>query len=183
MFETMIEVESKVFIENPAEIRRRAKTIGRYTGIELKVDDYYTIDNLRQYPRESIRVRKVNGFYITNFKKRLSYEDGVHAKDEIEHKVDNLEGFLNLMKDFGFKQWLRKEKKCEIYQIKHNFHVELNRVKGLGWFVEVEYMVRRKSQIKSARKQVVKVMKELGFKERDAIKSGYTKMLWEKKNK
>ncbi|HLF53910.1 MAG TPA: class IV adenylate cyclase [Candidatus Nanoarchaeia archaeon] len=179
----MIEVESKFFASSPGEIRRKAKALGKYTGTEIKIDDYYTTCSLKRYPKESIRIRKVNGFYITNFKKRISYEDGVHAKREIEHKVRDLNGFLSLMRSFGFEKWLRKEKRCEIYQIKNNFHVELNKVKGLGWFVEIEYLVKKESQIKAARKEVVRVMKSLGFREKDAIKLGYTKMLWEKADK
>ena len=179
----MIEVESKIFVENPREIRKKARALGKYSGVELKVDDYFTIENLRSYPEESIRIRKVDGHYIANFKQRLSYEHGVHAKKEIEYTVKDIGCFMRMMKSFGFKRWLRKEKRCEIYGIKKNFHIELNRVKRLGWFVEIEYLVRKMSEIKHARREVGEVIKKLGLREEDAIKKGYTKMLWEKRHK
>lgn len=176
----MIEVESKIFVENPNAIRERAKMLGKYSGTELKIDDYFTRESIDRYPKESMRVRKVNGFYITNFKQRLSYEHGVHAKKEIEHIVKDIRSLMRVMAAFGFRKWLRKEKRCEIYEIKKNFHIELNYVKKLGWFVEIEYLVKKVSQIKSARQEVVRVIEALGLDERDAIKKGYTKMLWEK---
>ena len=179
----MIEVESKVSVKNPSIVRKKAEALGRYTGTEIKIDDYYTQEKTNHYPKESIRIRKVNGFHIANFKQRLSYEGGVHAKRELEYRVENIKEFLGLIKDFGFKKWVRKEKRCEIYQIKKNFHIELNHVKSLGWFAEIEYLVKNESSINLARKEVVKLMEKLGFNEKDAIKSGYTKMLWEKRHK
>lgn len=178
----MIEVESKVPVSNPGEIRKKARALGKYRGIEIKIDDYFTKEDTSSYPKASIRIRKVNGFYVTNCKKRLSYEKGVHAKKETEYNIKDFSRFLRLMKNLGFKKWLRKEKRCEIYEIKKNFHIELNRVKKLGWFVEIEYLVRQESQIRTARKAVSDVMRKLGFSEREAIKKGYTKMLWEKRH-
>jgi len=176
----MIEVESKVSVSNPGEIRKKVRLLGKYSGIEIKIDDYFTKEETSSYAKASIRIRKVNGFYITNFKQRLSYEKGVHAKKEIEYNIKDFSKFLKLMKNLGFKKWLRKEKKCEIYKIKKNFHIELNHVKKLGWFVEIEYLARRESQIGAAREAVNEIMRKLGFSEREAIKKGYTKMLWEK---
>src|SRR3989304_3608667 len=105
----MIEVETKVSVENPSDVRKKAKTLGRYTGTELKVDDYYTQEKLNHYPKESIRIRKVDGYYVANFKQSLSYDEGVHAKREMEYKLSNIRDFLGLMKDLGFKKWMRKE--------------------------------------------------------------------------
>jgi len=48
--------------------------------------------------------------------------------------IFNQKHYLKLTKEV--RKWLRKEKRCEIYTIKKNFHIELNHVKNLGWFVE-----------------------------------------------
>ena len=125
----MIEVEAKVKISSPDEFRKKIKLIGKYKGKEKKVDDYYTIEELNQYPKKSLRIRRRKGFYEINFKQRVSYDHSVYAKKEVEFKVSNLDGFLNLIKDFGFKKWLRKEKKTELYQNNKNFHIEINNVK------------------------------------------------------
>lgn len=179
----MIEVETKIRAANPSEVRKRAREIGKFTGVEMKVDDYYALNVDGKYPGKSLRIRKADGIYIVNFKHGLSYLGGVHAKKETEFKVSNIKDFLRLIEDFGFRKWLTKEKRCEIYEIKKNFHIELNHVKGLGWFVEIEYLARKESEIKDARKEVSEVIKQLRLNERNAIKAGYTKMLWEKRQR
>ncbi len=178
----MIEVETKVFLGDKSldDARKRAKEIGNYLGALTKIDDYYTLEDLNHFPKKSLRVRRVGGFYIVNFKRRLSFKDSIHAKKEVEFEASDIRCFLKLIADFGFKKWLTKEKTCEIYKIKGNFHIELNNVKGLGWFAEVEYLVDDESEIEAARKEVLSVMERMGYKKKDFVKQGYTKLLWNK---
>lgn len=178
----MIEVEAKVLVRNPDAIRKKAGVLGKFIGKQKKVDDYYTLESPGHYPEKSLRIRKVDGYHVVNFKHRLSYEKGVDAKKEVEFKVSNIEDFLRLIEDFGFRKWVTKEKECEIFEIKKNFHIELNKVKGLGWFVEIEYLSDKKG-MRKARNEVFIVLEKLGFRREDSIKSGYTKQLWDKKNK
>lgn len=177
----MIEVETKVFLgDRLGDVRKKSGEIGKYSGTVTKVDDYYTLEDLERFPKKSLRVRRVGGFYIVNFKQRLSYKDSIYAKKEVEFEASDIRCFLKLIEDFGFKKWLTKEKTCEIYKIKSNFQIELNNVKGLGWFAEVEYLVDDESEIECARSEVLSVMEMLGCKKKDFVKPGYTKLLWEK---
>ena len=177
----MIEVEAKIKVSNPKEFRKKIKKLARYKGKTKKIDDYYTLESLKKYPRKTLRIREVGGYYEVNIKKKVSYIKGVHAKNELELKSreKDLPAFLGIIKEFGFRRFLRKEKHTEIYQIKKNFTIEINKVKELGWFIEVEYLSDLKN-IKRARDEVVKVIKKLGVSEKDIIKDGYTKMMWDK---
>jgi adenylate cyclase, class 2 len=176
----MIEVEAKFRVKDVSGFRRRVRALGKYVGKEEKIDDYYTLEPLGRYPKKSLRVRWRKGFCEINYKQRISYSAGVHAKKEVEFRVSDMKGFISLIKDFGYKKWLRKEKVTELYKIKEGFHVEINKVKGLGSFVEVEYLTLERG-IGKARKAVQGVLKELGVSQREIIKDGYTKMLWDKK--
>ncbi|MBX4212412.1 class IV adenylate cyclase, partial [Candidatus Pacearchaeota archaeon] len=171
----MIEVEAKIKISSPSEIRKDIKKFAVFAAIQNKHDDYYTLEH-GHYPQKSLRVRKMKDRYIINFKQRVSYKDGVHAKKEVEFVVHDIEGFLELISDFGFKKWLHKEKRTELYHISKNFHVELNHLEGLGWFVEVEYLT--KDNVAYARKEVLKIVNKLGFSSKDLVKEGYTKLMW-----
>ncbi len=175
----MIEVEAKAKIKNPDEIRKKISEIAKFVEKVEKLDDYYSLESGKNYNKKSLRVRKTNGEYQINFKQKISYIKGVHAKKETEFKVSDIKNFLELIKDFGFKKWLTKHKLSEVYEIKKNFHIEINYVKKLGWFVEIEYLSNL-SNIKKARSEVLAIAKKLGIKEKQIIKSGYTKMLWEK---
>jgi len=180
----MIEVEAKIGIRNPREFRSKIKKIGKFEGKKTKEDIYYTIEPLGKYPEKSIRIRKLAGHYEVNIKNKISYVKGVHAKKEVEldSTEKDLKLFLDILKDFGFKKWLTKHKISEVYRIKKNFSVEINKVRGLGWFLEVEYLAKP-GEIEKARKEVVRVIKKLGIKEKDIIKDGYTKMLWDKRKR
>lgn len=173
----MIEVEAKVKIENLGEIRKKSSKIARFVGIVRKHDDYYTLEDLNKYPMKSIRVRKKKGMYEINIKKSISRIDGVHAKREFEFAIKDAETFIELMKDFGFRKWLTKEKVTYNYEISKQFHIEINNVKHLGWFLEVEYLAE-KNQIPMARRKVLGVIKRMGFDEKDIVVDGYTKLLW-----
>lgn len=177
----MIEVESKVSVKPSmiGKIRTRAREIGKYARKEFKVDDYYTLESLDSYPEKSFRIRRADGYYVINYKNPISYEKGVHAKNEVEFKVSDIKDFLKTIKDLGFRKFVRKEKRCEIYKIKKNFQIELNNVKNLGWFVEIEYLTNA-AGIGKARDEVARVFKMLGFGEKDIVKKGYTKLLWDK---
>lgn len=176
----MIEVEAKAKIINPERFRVLAQKIGHYKGKERKIDDYYTLESAKNYPKKSLRIRKRSGFYEINFKQRGPYKNGVYAKKETEFKVSDIEGFARLIHDFGFKKWVTKEKYTELYEIKKNFHIEINHVKKLGWFIEVEYLSTPKD-VEKARSEVTKVLNHLGINKNNIVKEGYTKLLWDKK--
>ncbi|MDO8460569.1 MAG: class IV adenylate cyclase [Nanoarchaeota archaeon] len=174
-----IEVEIKIKISSPQQFRKKASGLGKFIGIEKKIDDYYTLEELSHYPKKSLRIRKRKGQYEVNFKQKLSYINGAHAKKEYEFIIPDIKDFLDLIKEFGFKKWLHKEKISEVYEIKKNFHIEINHVKNLGWYLEIEYLATP-SEIKEGRKEIDKIINKLGITNEPIIKQGYTKLLWNK---
>jgi predicted adenylyl cyclase CyaB len=178
----MIEVEAKAKISNLDRFVEKASKLGKHKGKINKLDNYYTTEPFSQehYPKKSLRIRKLNGSYQINFKKKISNTHNIYAKKETEFEVSNIQGFLELIKDMGFKKWLTKEKISDIYEITPIFHIELNEVKSLGNFVEVEYLCEEKD-IEKARFAVNEVLKKLGIRRKDIIIEGYTRMLWKKR--
>jgi len=175
----MIEVEAKIKISNPNDFKKKALSLGKFLGKTKKIDDYYTLESLKKYPKKSLRIRKIDHKYEINFKQKLSYVKGVHAKEESEFTVSDIKGFLALIKDFGFKKYLVKEKHSQIYEISKLFHIEINNIKKLGWFLEIEYLTNEKN-IPKARRQILEIVRKLGISKKKIIKDGYTKLLWDK---
>ena len=178
----MIEVEAKVHISNPAILRKKIRAFARYVERVQKVDDYYTLENLTHYPHKSLRIRKMGTVHQVNFKRSLSFHHHVHAKKETEFSISDGAGFLELLAEFGFRKWVHKEKRSEIYRVRKNFHIELNAVKKLGWFLEVEYLAKPR-EVAHAEREVMRVLHLLGFSEKDCIEEGYTKLLWDLEKK
>ena len=182
-----LEVESKIKISKKdlPLIRKRIKEIARFSGVETKKDQYYSLENAF-YPRKAFRIRSNGKEDIVNFKKWLKkfWKHGIVVKEEYEFNIKNKENFLALMTDLGFKKWIGKTKITELYKHKKykNLVIELNEIKGLGYFIEIEYLAKH-SDMKKAKDIIIKTMKEL-YIHRDQINNtGYTKMLWKKRHK
>ena len=173
-----IEVETKIpFKEKDLiSVRNRIKKIARFVKKQTKKDDYYTLEYF-QYPEKSLRVRDMGKIREVNFKKRISFVNGIHAKKEVQFQISDIKGFFDLIEDFGFRKWLHKEKTTELYKTKSGVNIELNHVKKLGWFLELEVLCSNK-EINNARKKIKEARESLGFSEKDSEVRGYTKQLW-----
>lgn len=172
-----IEVESKVRVDDLPEARKRIKKIAKYVKTEKKIDDYYSLNPLKGYPKKSLRVRDKGRKCVVNFKQRIWYKDGVWAKKEVEFGISDIDNFHDLLKEFGFIKWMRKEKKTELYKTKEGVMIELNYVKKLGWFIELEVLCKE-NEMKDAAKRINKIRKLLNIKKEEIEKKGYTKLLW-----
>lgn len=178
-----IEVEAKIPIKDKdvKAIRNKIREIAKFVGRETKKDDYYSLEYF-EYPEKSLRIRDKGSVREVNFKKRSSFSKGVYAKKEVQFEISDIKGFFELIEDFGFRRWLHKEKTTELYKTKEGVNIELNFVKKLGWFLELEVLCPIK-QVSSARNKVVALRNKLGFRESDCEPRGYTKQLWTLKNK
>lgn len=176
-----IEVESKLRVHNVKDARRRIKRIAKFVKVENKVDDYYSLETIR-YPKKSLRVRDKGKKREVNFKKWISYENGIHSKREVEFNISDLKGFYDLINEFGFRKWMRKEKRTELYKTRDGIVIELNYVKRLGWFIELEILAKP-NEVAKAQKRIDKLRSKLGFIKKDIERKGYTKSLWQLKKK
>ena len=178
------EVESKIEVkkEDLEVIRDRVKKIARFTKRQNKFDQYFSLKKAF-YPRKAFRIRSDGKENIVNFKEWIKkfWGEGVVVKEEYEFKIENKEHFLALMKDLGFKEWIKKLKISETYRHKKykKLNIEINEVKGLGHFIEIEYLAK-KSEINTAKYLIVKTIKDLKLNKNNIDNTGYTKMLWKK---
>jgi len=178
-----IEVESKIKVHDVKHAREQIVKIAKFVRVENKLDDYYALTQ-KGYPKKSLRVRYKGKSREVNFKEWRNYKESIWAKKEVEFKVSDLKNFFDLLDDFGFKKWMRKEKKTYLYKTKNGVNIELNYVKKLGWFIEIEVLCKEKrKEIAKARKKVMGIMAKLGVEKKFAEKKGYTKQLWEMKRR
>lgn len=184
-----LEVETKVkiadVVQSIEDMRKRVKRIAKFARKEKRGDDYFAIKN-GGYPKKAFRIRKKGEEYEINFKKWLKkyWSKDIVVKQEFEFKigdVEHLDNFLALLKDLGFEQWVKKIKYSESYRYKKDKRViiEINKIKHLGWFLEIEYLCQ-KHEMEKAKKKIREVLRQLGVKQEDIDNTGYTKMLWDR---
>lgn len=187
-----LEVETKVRVDKDevSEIRERIKKIAKFVKSGTKGDDYFAIRRKRfgihTYPKKAFRIRGTNDEFEINFKKWLKkyWTKDIVVKQEFEFKLkgrEQVEDMLELFRDLGFVEWVKKIKRNETYAYKKNKRVsiEINKVKHLGYFLEIEYLCR-KWELKKAREGIREVLKKLGINQKKIDNTGYTKMLWKK---
>lgn len=181
----ILEVETKVKINNVNELRKKIKKIANFVKKEIRSDDYFALKKTKGYPKKAFRIRDDGRKIIVNFKKwlKIYWTKEIVVKKEFEFKLDKdaKDAFLALTKDLGFREWMKKIKSTEKYTHKKDkkIIIEINHVKHLGYFMEIEYLAK-KNEIKKAKKKISSVLKELEINPKQVNNTGYTKMLWDK---
>nr|WP_267506440.1 class IV adenylate cyclase [Borreliella afzelii] len=158
----MFEIESKAFIP-PKELKRIIKLANKkfkFIKEEIKADIYYSNS------KKIIRIRKLNTLEkIVTFKKKiLDKNNAIEINKEVEFKIDNVNNFLILLKELKFKKLYKKIKKSLIYQT-NNLNVEINEVKNLGFFLEIEKIINNQNDIDLAKKEINNIINQFGLKE------------------
>ncbi|PRQ94463.1 class IV adenylate cyclase [Borreliella burgdorferi] len=158
----MFEIESKAFIP-PKELKRIIKLANKkfkFIKEEIKTDIYYSNQ------KKIIRIRKLNTLEkIVTFKKKiLDNNHTVEINKEIEFKIDSINNFLTLIKELKFKKLYKKIKKSLIYQT-NNLNIEINEIKNLGFFLEIEKIINNQNDIDLAKKEIDNIINQFGLKE------------------
>src|SRR3989344_3632128 len=185
-----LEVETKVPIdkEKVPDLRKRILKIARFHKKRIKSDDYFAIPLrgfgiVRKYQKKAFRIRSDGDSYVINFKRwlRKYLKKKIVIKEEFEFDTKHPKKFLALMSDLGFKQWLKKYKISESYTYLKNkkVNIEINKVRHLGYFMEIEYIAEH-SERERAVKTVRQILWELGIESSEVNNTGYTRMLWDR---
>ncbi|WKD01040.1 class IV adenylate cyclase [Borreliella americana] len=158
----MFEIESKAFIP-PKELKRIIKLANKkfkFIKEEIKTDIYYSNQ------KKIIRIRKLNTLEkIVTFKKKIldNNNNNIEINKEIEFKIDSINNFLILIKELKFKKLYKKLKKSLIYQA-NNLNIEINEIKNLGFFLEIEKIIKNQNDIDLAKKEIDNIINQFGLK-------------------
>jgi predicted adenylyl cyclase CyaB len=185
-----LEVETKIKLDNSEvdKLRNKIKKIAKFKKQGQKVDDYFAIRRKIKsiYPKKAFRIRATKDEFEVNFKKWLKklWTHDIVVKQEFEFKLkgkDEVEDLLALFKDLGFREWVQKTKFNEtyIYNKDKRLSIEINNVKHLGYFIEMEYLCKE-NELEKARSRIREALKILKINQEQIDNTGYTKMLWYK---
>lgn len=182
-----LEVETKVKIDKDEipELRNKIKKIAKFVKKGKKGDDYFALKR-KGYPKKAFRIRATKDQYEVNFKKWLTkyWSKDIVVKQEFEFKLkgkEQVEDLLALFKDLGFVEWVKKIKRNETYQHKKDKRIliEINKVRHLGYFMEIEYLCKP-HEMQKAKAKIRQTLKQLGIKQKQINNTGYTRMLWDR---
>jgi predicted adenylyl cyclase CyaB len=172
----MYEIEAKVRINRkdlPA-LRKKVKKFAKYKGKFTKKDTYYGTEN-----GFTLRLRQKEGSGAVLNIKSKKLNGGTESNQEVEIPVKSKVKFNRLLKKFEVPFYACKEKISEAYAAER-LNIELNFVKGLGHFLEIEIIAKTAAGKSSAKRRLLKVFRSLGFSPEDFEKKYYLELLHEK---
>ncbi|MFA5022477.1 MAG: class IV adenylate cyclase [Patescibacteria group bacterium] len=175
-----IEIEVKLKVRSLAKIKQRLKLLkAKYLGLVWQVDTYYQVSKnyyLKGVPKLRIREERNKG------KAFLEYHEAVNnfKAKEFETEVSNAKMAKIILEKFGYKPGLMVDKKREKYRL-GRINIDLDSVKGLGSFVEIEIMNKNE---KESLKEIYDFLPNLGLSKKDIIAGkSYLGLVWEKARK
>jgi len=198
----MIEVEIKVKISDPNQVRKRFEENKGVYKISLHHEDTYfnMPKGLRDFKQtdEALRLRKSIEFNRDNraIAQKINYfitykgkkiDKTTKTREEIEVKINEIEDMKNLLKLLGFREVFTVIKERELY----DFLFEDVRIEALidylpvlkQYFVEVELMTESYEDIKKSRKILFRFLEKFGIKKEESIRTSYLELIAEKLNK
>lgn len=166
MLEVEIKAEAKI-----EEIKRNIKGM-RACFIKKEIqEDTYFHHPCRDFKAkdEALRVREVEGAYFLTYKGKKQ-DSETKTRPEIETKVGKT--IFDILKNLGFSEARKILKKRYTYRW-DRLKIHLDRVEGLGEYVEVEGGALKDKE------KMARLLKGLGIPERKLIRKSYLEMLEE----
>jgi len=169
----MKEIELKFEIKDARAIKSKIKNIGaKYKGKYQQVDLWFdTKDGRLRREGKGLRIRQENEKAILTLKTELVC-DRVREAEELELELSDFETALGIFKKLGFKICSEIRKERRDWKL-GNLKVSLDKVEGLGIFLELE----------GSRREIEQVIKKLGLESSQRITKHYMMLKEERENK
>lgn len=133
-----IEVKLKVDNKEYERIKNIIEKNSEFKGIYNQIDNYYKLANADQ---EWLRIRKENGKYIFNYKKKLA---NCHC-EKYDVLIDNYNNLNEILLALGTNQigTIIKKRTRYIYQGKYD--ISFDEVENIDKFIEIELINKSKN--------------------------------------
>ena len=175
-----LELEVKSRCHNLAKVRSQLKRLGaKFIGQVHQVDTYYQISPdyyLNRRPKLRIREEKNKRQVF------LEYHVPINAfkAKEFETSLGDAKIGRVILEKLGYRVGLVVDKKREKYRM-GKINIDLDQLRGLGNFIEVEIM---NNATRQSLKMIYQFLEKLGISKSDNIAGqSYVNLLWQKKNK
>lgn len=182
-----IEVEIKIPVSKKIleEVRAKLKKVAKFIGKSTQIDKYFNAprrDFLKpEHPFEYLRIRIKNDGGEVNYKHIYLDKKGKKTHgDEYETKVKDPKELEKILKALNFKNFIDVQKEREKYVYKNKFEIVLDKVKGLGYFIEIESL-KDFGGIKKTKEQIDDFAMRLGVDPLKQENNGYVLLLMGKK--
>ena len=168
----MFEVEAKVPIRR-GDYQLLLKSLHnqcKYLGAKRAEDTYY-----EKLKGGTLRVRKRGKRTSFDLKRRETIE-GIESNTEIEWGLKDPKAWRVLLGKLGIRMNVKKTKKTELFEL-DGFLIELNEIRSLGYYLEIERLVAHRKDIPQAKKELIQIFNQLGYSKKDFEPKRYLELL------
>ena len=199
----IFEIERKAHIDNPSDIIAILNKKAIYKQTLFKNDIYFsdvkdrTIDFKRDKIfrlREAIslkaqsfeEIEKVNlnneknKLIVTIKNRKIINHTEINEESEFNIDYDDKDKFIEFAKYLNYFEFITKEKQSIIYEYK-NVNIEINKVKSLGFFIEIEILVNDENKRDIAILKLNEIFNEFNISQDKIENRLYIDLLLEKK--
>ena len=159
-----IEIKIKLSEKEYKSLNEILEVIAKYDKVTVQKDEYYTPEyrdfTREKYPFEWLSVRERGGKNILNYKHY--YPEGAEKHewcDEFEVTLDSSEKMKKIFKRLNIKSFAMINKTRYTYIYKDKYEIALDKVKDLGYFVEIE-VKKLEWDYKTERKEIYRIAEE-----------------------
>jgi len=198
----MFEVEIKVNIPNPDELKQKIRALhGVYKTSLFHEDTYYNMPKeLRdfQITDEALRLRKSEEFienssgvthksqYFLTYKGN-KIDLSTKTREEIEVKINNFEKMEKILNVLGFQEVLTIQKERELYEVIYldkKINLLIDYIPQLQeFYMELEMIVNSTGEINSVRDFLFDFLDTLNIPAKNSIRKSYLELILERESK
>jgi len=147
-----IELEIKIKLENPKQIREKILALGaKLLSKHREFDIFYDTgkDGFRKSDQVR-RLRKRDKSITLTYKGPREIDDGMHRRIEVETEVKDFEKMRTILKGWDHKEGEKSEKIRETFEL-DGVEILIDQVAFIGWWIELE---GKKEQILAVAKKI-----------------------------
>jgi len=163
-------IEIKVRVDDLDAARTRALALGaRYLTTEKQADRYYRLEGNRR-----VKLRTINGQSAHLIEYNRPETSGVRTSDYTVTPVRDPDAQACLVPKGKALAVVSKQR---VILLLDNVRIHLDRVDGLGTFLELEAVVDAAHNDATCREQIDRIMTALGLKEGELVRASYAELL------
>ena len=162
-----VEIEITVQIENSKPLLDFLEKEAEFKKEKHQIDEYFSPAHRNfieiRPVKEWLRLRSEDGEYSLNYK-NWHYDgngENAHYCDEYETEIKNIDKIRKILEVLNFKSLVIVDKTRKTWVWK-DYEIDVDTVKGLGDFVEIEYIGSEEVDPKEKTDEMVAFLKKLG---------------------
>jgi len=183
-----VEIKAKISESEMKKAIKKLKKMGADFKEEIKEKDVYFTARQRDFikTKECLRIRKKNDSLELTYKGPTT--DSMKKKKQfwkpeininLNSKEEEIRKMLNCL---GFAEVAEVNKNRKKFTLGRQ-EISFDKVKGAGWFVEIENAAKNPKEREKALKENIQLLKELGLNEKNIVNEPYRDIVLKKNNK